>query len=238
MKKTILTLILAAADIALLVMIVVSVKAAGIGPTEMPATAVETVTDEETGATVPEITFPETQTDPETWSDPETQTAPETTEGFTEEEILRDVSAYDTHELPNIKDFKWVTQEILAGNCPEEAEQIYFEESLGGWKCYIMDDATEMERLANMELAGTMEALELRFDWYYLRRGGKDGEAMEDNTPDSVFRGFVNDAGGIEAEGPGMVRVTDIYAIGDHMYAFGTLNWPDGIVGYLFLVRP
>ncbi len=229
----------------------------------LPSSAAETTaiqTQAETAESIPETTTApetlaaETQTDPETTAaeslpaeaesvepDPGTENwlTPGTgTEGLTEEESLRDVSAYDTHELPNIKDFEWVTMEILNGECPEEAEEIYFEESLGGWKCYIMDDATEMERLANMELWGTMEDLELRFDWYYLRRGGKGGEAFEDNAPDSVFHGIVNDAGEIEAEGPGRVRVTDIYAIGDHMYAFGKLNWPDGIVGYLFLVRP
>ncbi len=283
MKKSILTLILAAADIILLVMIVVSIKSAGIGPTGISPTTVEASVAEETGTTkaavpssaaetlaiqpqaetsasipettiTPETSVPEMKSDPETAAEESLPAEAESTgpnpgtenwltpgmetEGLTEEESLRDVSAYNTHELPNIKDFKWVTMEILNGECPEEAEEIYFEESLGGWKCYIMDDATEMERLANMELGGTMEAIELHFDWYYVRRGGKGGEVVEDNAPDSVYHGFVNDAGEIEAEGPGRIRVTDIYAIGDHMYAFGTLHWPDGIVGYLFLVRP
>ena len=73
-------------------------------------------------------------------------------------ENIRDVSQYDTKDLPHIKDFKWITSEIQAGE--------------------------------------------------------------------------------LEAQGPGSIRVTDIYAIGDHMYAFGTIGWPDGIKGSLFMVRP
>ena len=283
MKKSILTPILAVIDIALLVLIVVSARSVGNGPTDTPAATAEvsiaevtspaeteTVispaetsvrqTQEETTESIPEVTavpgssVPETQTDPEPTAEETLPASAESTEmppgsenwlspgtetkDHTEEENFRDVSAYDTYERPHINDFKWVTKEILAGECPEEAEKIHFEESLGGWKCYIIDDATGMERLANMELSGTMEALELHFDWYYMRIGGKGGEAYEDNSEDSVFRGRVNDSGEIEAEGPGRIYVTDIYAISDHMYAFGTLHWPDGIMGYLFLARP
>ena len=156
-----------------------------------------------------------------------------------ESETFRDISSYNTKELPHINDFKWVTPEILNGVCPDEAEILYFEETLGGWKCYIIENETEVERLANMELTGgTMEEMQLRVDWYYIRSGGKDGEVYEDNSPDSVFEGYVNDDGEIEAEGPGRIRVTDIYVIGDHMYAFGTISWPDGISGSLLLVRP
>ncbi|MBP3805510.1 MAG: hypothetical protein J6I76_16755 [Oribacterium sp.] len=166
------------------------------------------------------------------WLNPGTET-----EGSTEKSI-RDLSSFDTHDLPHIKDFKWVTVEVLSGELPSEAEKISFEDSFGGWKCYIIDDATEMERLANVEISGTLEDLELGIDWYYIRRGGKGGENYEDTTEDSVFRGYVNGNGDIEAEGQGKIRMTDIFTIGDHMYASGKLHWPDGIVGYLFLVRP
>ena len=264
MKKWLLTTALAIIDIALLVLIVVSAKSTGNGSMEMPATTAEasiaevtsptdtktvtspaettvTQTQDENTESIPEVTtFPGTSV-PETSSTvPWWAVVPETSPAATEEsETFRDISAYNTKELPHINDFKWVTPEILNGVCPDEAEILYFEETLGGWKCYIIENETEVERLANMELTGgTMEEMQLRFDWYYTRSGGKDGEVYEDNSPDSVFEGYVNDDGEIEAEGPGRIRVTDIYVIGDHMYAFGTISWPDGISGSLLLVRP
>lgn len=160
------------------------------------------------------------------------------TKDYVQMENIRDVSQYDTKDLPHIKDFKWITPEIKAGECPKEAEEIFLEESLGGWKCYIIDNETKMERLANIWIYGREEDIDLTIDWYYIRSGGKGGDAYEDNAPDSVFTGYVNEAGELEAQGPGSIRVTDIYAIGDHMYAFGTIGWPDGIKGSLFMVRP
>ncbi|ETP71796.1 hypothetical protein UYO_2264 [Lachnospiraceae bacterium JC7] len=267
MKKFIFTPILAVADIVLLIMIIVSVMSAGTDPENIPATAVETYTEKETETTMAVTSLStettdvyartehsestqETKPDSGTIKEGSLPLESESTWLVSEadkwlhpgidkkEESLRDISAYDTNELPNIKDFKWVTTEILTGNLPKEAESIGFEEALGGWKCYILDDAIAMERLANMEIEGTMDELELHIDWYYTRSGGKSGEASEDNTQDSVFHGFVNEAGDIEAEGTGRIQVTDIYTIGDRMYAHGKLYWPDGIVGYLFLVRP
>jgi len=175
----------------------------------------------------------ETDTDEENWINPGMES-----ESSVQDEYIRDVSAYDTQDLPHIKDFKWVTSEIRNGECPEEAEAIYFEESLGGWKCYIIDDETGLERLANMDLSGKEEDIQLKIDWYYIRSGGKEGDAYEDDAPDSSFKGYVNEAGELEAKGPGSIVLTDIYAIGDHMYAFGTIGWPDGMKSSLFMVRP
>ena len=166
----------------------------------------------------------------------ESKPSDESTEVRPEEEITADVSAFDTSDRPTIKDFKWITDEIRAGRCPEEAESFYFEESLGGWKCYVVDDETGTERLANMELNGSEEDLDLRFDWYYTRIS-KD-EVFEDNSPDSLFKGNVTEEGEIDAQGSGKLHLTDIYRIGDHQYAFGWISWPDGMSGRLYLVRP
>lgn len=221
MKRSILTPILAVLDILLLALIIVSARKVGnVQPEETkPAQSVAVTGETESGLTT------------EVPADTEVP-------GEEGKEEMRDASAYDTHDLPTIKDFKWVTPEILNGVCPDDAEAVYFEESLGGWKCYIVDEETGVERLANMELSGKEDDLELCIDWYYARIGGKDGEAYEDNAPDSVFEGSANDSGEIEAGGPGKILLTDFYAIGDHMYAFGTIYWPDGMKGNLMLVRP
>ena len=226
MKKSAVTFVLIIFDIALLLVIL-------LWPERTSQNVIPVLPSppgpilEETPPVEPEVTEPVPGT---------TEPVPGTTEDETEEEFTLDVSAFDTRERPHIRDFKWVTEEIRAGICPDEAESFSFEESLGGWKCYLVDDGMGVERLANMELSGSGDDIGVLFDWYYTRIN-KD-EDFEDNSPDSVFRGHVTEEGEVDAEGPGRLRLTDIYRIGDHQYAFGNISWPDGMNGRIYLVRP
>ncbi len=144
------------------------------------------------------------------------------------------ISVFDTSERPTAADFTWITPDIIAGRCPAESENMNFPEALGGWKCYIWD-GEGIERFANMDFAGTEDNLRLTFDWYYTYVGS-EGRGYDDNTPDSVYKGAL--AGNVEAYGPGRVVLTDFYRMNDHQYAFGSIQWPDGISGHLTLVRP
>ena len=251
MKKSAVTFVLIIFDIALLLVIllwpertsqnVIPVLPSPPGPIleetppvepEVTEPVTETNTppepeQEETPPVEPEVTEPVPET---------TEPVPGTTEDETEEEFTLDVSAFDTRERPHIRDFKWVTEEIRAGICPEEAESFYFEESLGGWKCYVVESEADVERLANLELSGTEDDAELLIDWYYIRINKE--EVSEDAAPDSVFKGNVTDEGELDTHGAGSLHITDIYRIDDHQYAFGKISWPDGISGSIYLVRP
>ena len=145
-----------------------------------------------------------------------------------------DISAFDTSERPTAADFTWITPDIIAGICPAGSENMDFPEALGGWKCYIWD-SEGIERFANMDFAGTEDNIRLTFDWYYTYVGS-EGQGYDDNTPDSVYEGSL--VGNVEAYGPGMVVLTDFYSMDGHQYAFGSIQWPDGISGHLTLVRP
>ena len=244
MKKSAVTFVLIILDIALLLVILLWPERTSqnvIAVTPSPPGPIL----EETPPVEPEVTEPvtETNTPPEPEQEetppvePEvTEPVPGTTEDETEEEFTLDVSAFDTRERPHIRDFKWVTEEIRAGICPEEAESFYFEESLGGWKCYVVESEADVERLANLELSGTEDDAELLIDWYYIRINKE--EVSEDATPDSVFKGNVTDEGELDTHGAGSLHITDIYRIDDHQYAFGKISWPDGISGSIYLVRP
>jgi hypothetical protein len=151
-----------------------------------------------------------------------------------ESDTHTDNRSFDTSEYPTLEDFLWITPEIIAGTCPEGSENMDFPEALGGWKCYIWDDAG-VERLANMKFSGTEDKIRLTFDWFYTHVGDTD-EGYEDNSPDSVYEGALE--GAVVAYGAGMVRLTDFYRMDDHQYAFGSISWPDGISGHLMLVRP
>lgn len=226
MKKSAVTFVLIIFDIALLLVILLWPErtSQNVIP-ELPSPPGPIL--EETPPVEPEVTEPVPGT---------TEPVPGTTEDETEEEFTLDVSAFDTRERPHIRDFKWVTEEIRAGICPEEAESFYFEESLGGWKCYVVESEADVERLANLELSGTEDDAELLIDWYYIRINKE--EVSEDATPDSVFKGNVTDEGELDTHGAGSLHITDIYRIDDHQYAFGKISWPDGISGSIYLVRP
>lgn len=222
MKKSAATFVLLILDVALLLMIL-------LWPEKTSQSVIaDTITPP---GPVQEETPPA-----ETEETEETEPVSETTEQESEDEVIPAVSAFSTRERPHIRDFKWITEEIRAGICPDEAESFSFEESLGGWKCYLVDDGMGVERLANMELSGSGDDIGVLFDWYYTRIN-KD-EDFEDNSPDSVFRGHVTEEGEVDAEGPGRLRLTDIYRIGDHQYAFGNISWPDGMNDRIYLVRP
>lgn len=145
-----------------------------------------------------------------------------------------DAVSFDTSERPSAADFTWITPEIIAGTCPAGSVDMDFPEALGGWKCYIWD-SEGIERFANMDFAGTVDNIRLTFDWYYTYVGSQ-GRGYDDNTPDSVYKGSL--AGNVEAYGAGKVVLTDFYRMDGHQYAFGTIQWPDGISGHLTLVRP
>lgn len=239
--------VLAAVDVVLLAVILVFPVSGSGSQKETVIEAAETTSSRESegqsssSSAVPEKILWETETQalaiPETWktSDIEKTTkAPESLYKETQTDLVFDIAPFDTREKARLEDFNWVTPEIVSGICPQESEEMVFAEALGGWKCYIWDD-TGMERLANMDFAGTEENLVLTFDWDYVHNGVQD-RGYNDNTPDSVFRGSL--AGNVEAEGPGKVTLTDFYRIDDHQYAFGTIKWPDGVSGHMMLVRP
>ena len=226
MKKSAVTFVLIIFDIALLLVILLWPERTSQNVIPVLPSPPEPE-QEETPPVEPEVTEPVPGT---------TEPVPGTTEDETEEEFTLDVSAFDTRERPHIRDFKWVTEEIRAGICPEEAESFYFEESLGGWKCYVVESEADVERLANLELSGTEDDAELLIDWYYIRINKE--EVSEDATPDSVFKGNVTDEGELDTHGAGSLHITDIYRIDDHQYAFGKISWPDGISGSIYLVRP
>ncbi len=149
---------------------------------------------------------------------------------------------FTTSENPRQSDFLWVTEDILNGNLPGGRVRLSSILSLmGGWKVYIVDDpenqfGSGMERMCNAYLDAGQFGPQITFKWYYVyNRYTK--EVTKDFSPDSVFAGNL-DNGQMEATGSGKVKLTDFYFLDGKEYAVGTLYWPDGIVGAVFMVRP
>jgi len=221
MKKSITTLILAVVDSLLLIVIVVSYLLSMIsGLKEKESVSSSHNTKRKTSVTT---------------NDTSDSVYEDTSPIVTSEQ---NAAFYNTFETPDINDFSWVTSEILNGVFPLEAEDVDLENSLGGWKCCILDHESDTEWFGNMELIGTADNLCLRLDWYCVRTGGEEGEVSADESPDSIFFGSVNEDGAIEVIGPGRILITDCYRIGNHQYASGFYFWEDGVSSNIFFVRP
>lgn len=240
MKRFIAPLIIGIIDTVLLLVIILS------GPASASSGAGTTEYEGRTSASRETAEVRTKESSSKRTEDAETRTAakPETSETRTAAEpeaetTAFDMEAYDTYERPTLADFEWVTMDILKGDVPED-EPVYFSQILGGWKCYILDDpesGAAAERLLNVTIDGTPENITLTFDWYYTHNYRLD-EGYDDNTPDSVFTGAVNEDGYIETLGAGKAVLTDFYAQDGHLYAIGMMSWPDGVKGYIAIVRP
>ncbi len=153
-----------------------------------------------------------------------------------------DYENFQTSEHPRQEDFLWVTEEILYGNLPGGRVRLNeIPEVFGGWKVYIVDDPDNrfgpgMERMCSANVDFGQRGTQITFHWYYVyNRNTK--EVNQDFSPDSIFPGTWNN-GKMELTGPGMVEMTEFYYLNGKEYAVGTLYWPDGIKGAVFMVRP
>ena len=163
-------------------------------------------------------------------------------DGSQTKEILRSPSGFSTTEAATLADTQWISYDILMGKAPSGVEKLVdFSEVTGGWKGYIIVDPegkydSVMEMLLNVQINGTESDASLTFDWSYIYMDTM-GEGYEDSTPDSVFSGIWSE-GGITAEGPGSLHLTDFYYAAGHEYAIGTLTSRDGVPASIMLVRP
>ncbi|MBQ6519070.1 MAG: zinc ribbon domain-containing protein [Anaerolineaceae bacterium] len=153
-----------------------------------------------------------------------------------------DPGKYSTTEMSRLQDFLWITQDIVHGTLPAGIDRLTtFDELLGGWKAYIIDDlngqyGSGIERLCNVNFSKDMNGKGMTFNWSYVHNTKTD-EGNMDYTPPTTFYGEMQN-GRFYGLGTGSIDMTAFYALGDHEYAVGQLHWPDAVIGTVFLVRP
>lgn len=153
-----------------------------------------------------------------------------------------DPARYSTTEMSRLQDFLWVTQDIAHGSLPAGNDRLTsFDELLGVWKAWIIDDlngqyGSGIERLCSVNFVKDANGNGMTFNWFYVHNTKID-EGYDDNTPPTTFYGEMQN-GRFYGLGTGSVDMPDFYVLNGHEYAVGTLHWPDGIQGTVFLVRP
>lgn len=157
-------------------------------------------------------------------------------------ENIYDVNDYSTTEMSRLSDFLWVTQDIVHGTLPAGIDWLTgFDQLLGGWKAYIIDDlygqyGSGIERLCRVDFIGDTNGNRMTFNWSYVHNTKTD-EGYNDNTPPTTFYGSMQN-GRFYGSGAGSIDMAAFYVLDGHEYAVGTLHWPDGALGTVFLVRP
>ena len=153
-----------------------------------------------------------------------------------------DPNHYSTTEMAKLQDFLWVTQDIAHRSRPAGNDRLTsFDELLGGWKAWIIDDlngqyGSGMERLCQVNFTKNASGTGMTFIWSYVHNTKTD-EGYDDNTPPTTFYGEMQN-GRFYGLGVGSIDMTDFYVLDGHEYAVGMLNWPDASKGTVFLVRP
>ncbi|MBQ6453393.1 MAG: zinc ribbon domain-containing protein [Coriobacteriales bacterium] len=140
---------------------------------------------------------------------------------------------FSTTERPTLADFDWLDGEVAKGNMPVGVTPITnLGDVTGGWKAYLFGNG--IEQLMNVDIQVGQSDVVMTFDWYYSRY---DGDAHEDDTPDSTFTGSWDD-GWLDAVGPGRVTIVAFWEQDGVQYATGSFLWPDGGTGTILMVRP
>ena len=153
-----------------------------------------------------------------------------------------DPGYYSTTEMSRLQDFLWLTQDIVHGSLPAGIDRLTtFDELLGGWKAYIIDDlngqyGSGIERLCTVNFSKDANGNGMTFNWSYVHNTKTD-EGNTDFTPPTTFYGEMQN-GRFYGLGTGSIDLTAFYELEDHEYAVGQLHWPDASIGTVFLVRP
>ena len=222
-KVSVLPLLLAAIDIALLIWIgksYITEKNKNVQPA-FDNTPVVSVSQETETALSPQ----NEQTEQQPEQKPETQ-------------------GFDTDARPTDDDFlEWFAKDVMWNGVPAGVEKITeFSQIVGKWKGLIYHDPnnerdSEAVELLNFTVGGSKDAATLAADWYsiYFVSEGKGYSKEEEN--DSVFTGLWLD-GALEVTGAGNIHLTEFYVLDGKQYAAGTMDCVDGVTARVAMVRP
>lgn len=154
-----------------------------------------------------------------------------------------DFSSLSTTEVPEYVDFLWFWEDVYHNGSPAAKEmQGDFSALAGSWKALVYIDPgntmdSESYDLSTYTFEGTEDFVTLktkRHTFVDLR----NSEIIDaSNEGSSTWHGkFEN--GAITFDGPGSIRIDEIYTYNGREYALGHYYYPSGENGPLALVRP
>jgi len=154
-----------------------------------------------------------------------------------------DFSSISTTEEPEYNDFLWFWEDVYFNGAPAAKEvQKDFSALTGSWKalCYI-DPGNKMDLesydLSTYTFEGTRDFVTLKTQRHTIYDLNNGAVIDASNEGSSTWHGkFEN--GAITFDGPGSIRIDEIYTYNGREYALGHYYYPSGENGPLALVRP
>ena len=242
MVKKLLIAIIAAIDIALLVLIIIGAvdakKAAGSPEPSRPAV---TQKADDTGRPGPATEPPATEppaTEPPATEPPATEppaTEPEypaskevSVDGCPEEGDLEGLELNDKNRL------------VWTGLTENAVKISSFKAVKGGWKCYMIEDVNDPDDdliyFCNLNISGSSDSAKVTIRWMYWYDGESGLE--EDEAEDYVYEGGWKSGKLTASDGKFEIEIKSFRLENGREYAVGTIDWGDGAVGVFALVRP
>lgn len=110
----------------------------------------------------------------------------------------------------------------------------------GGWKATMISDPFELRDSLgtdyfNVSLSGNASSAEVTINWG-LRILKSVGTVDDSGNKSSLSGKFSN--GKLTAVGSGSITIEGFFYDNGKEFAVGTYTWPDGVVGYIGLIRP
>ena len=150
---------------------------------------------------------------------------------------------YSTQERPDAGDFGWYDEICESGRLPDSARLITDGDAvIGSWKGYIYYDfrdvdGTEADEYLNATITVSGGTGTLLLDWYQITWNG-EAPTDESGDEDTLFTGTWAD-GELNVDGHVPIHLLYFFRTdGTQQYAFGTVELADGATGYIALVRP
>ena len=154
-----------------------------------------------------------------------------------------DFSSLSTTEVPEYVDFLWFWEDVYHNGSPAAKEmQGDFSALAGSWKALVYIDPgntmdSESYDLSTYTFEGTEDFVTLKAKRHTLVDLRNSEIIDTSNEGSSTWHGkFEN--GAITFDGPGSIRIDEIYTYNGREYALGHYYYPSGENGPLALVRP
>ena len=221
-------------------------ESSGSQPASSAATAAPVTTAQTTTTAAAPVTTAQTTTTTAapvtTAQTTTTATAPVTTAQTTTTTSASVTAAQTAYNVgrPVMEDFEWYWE---LEDLPDDYVLLTEPDRISGrWKClglYVDNDGTDLGiyELLNVDIMAGYNSATVSFDWYMIKYNGED---WEDETfmDDTVWYPSVDNGTIYGGNDSGTLSIDIFWESGGHQYGLGTLDLPDGSVGYIQLVRP
>ena len=100
--------------------------------------------------------------------------------------------------MARLPDFLWVTHDIINGSLPAGSDRLTnFDELIGGWKAYIIDDlngqyGSGIERLCNVNFSKDPNGNGMTFNWAYVYNTKTDESNTDYASPTAFYGNMQN----------------------------------------------